>query len=194
MKRQDLDKFGRVASAVTQTASPALSAAPHLIVMRDFECVRHLEEDFLIYPDMDHTSERVKKVSRELFGVDIDDLYAIADKEDGINDVDDSDLLDGQGSFVEYEEEGEESYLDKFACFQYRFDADEAETLLAVGLDFRDGRGHPLRCTRALSLIAEAVAKGALGRKPDPSKISDQAFEAKLKRDAEAYLRKKRAG
>lgn len=70
---------------------------------------------------------------------------------------------------------------------------DEAVTiLLKLGLDFRDARGSPLRCTKFFCRQAEAAAKGTQGKMPDRAAAGLQSWADALERDARQHMSKKR--
>lgn len=62
---------------------------------------------------------------------------------------------------------------------------------LPLGLDFRDARGHPLRCTIFIARQAEAALKGVSGQLPKPEQAGQSNWEEKLRRDAESFLKNK---
>ena len=67
---------------------------------------------------------------------------------------------------------------------------DLVDLFLHHNLDFRDSRGHPLRCLHWLRRQAEAAATGMSGKMPDPL----ERAEATLQADATAFMNKKKAG
>lgn len=80
----------------------------------------------------------------------------------------------------EHEEDYDSAYLT---------DDDAVAYLLALGLDFNDDRGQPLRCVMWLRRQAEAAAKGIKGKIPEPP----VANEGKLEAEREAFLRSRKA-
>lgn len=71
-------------------------------------------------------------------------------------------------------------------------DGDKAPVLKRLGLDFTDGSGNPLRCTRGLARQAEAAAKGLMGTMPR-AEVADLAdWEAKLGAEVRAHMARKR--
>ena len=87
--------------------------------------------------------------------------------------------------------------LDAFAEDEHeaQFETDElsddqiVEYFLARGLDFRDGRGHPIRSTIFIARQAEAAMKGIAGRLPLVEELQRQRWEERLKHDAATYLK-----
>jgi phenylpropionate dioxygenase-like ring-hydroxylating dioxygenase large terminal subunit len=71
-------------------------------------------------------------------------------------------------------------------------DEDKVQALLHLGLDFRDDRGGPFRCTRLLSGQAEAAAKGVMGKLPDQASANLNRWANNLQKDAEDYLTKRK--
>lgn len=72
-------------------------------------------------------------------------------------------------------------------------DDEAVERLLALGLDFRDGKGQPLRCTKLFCRQAEAAAKGIMGRMPDCAAAGLESWAKALERDAIKHMSRKRS-
>jgi hypothetical protein len=173
MKRKDLDKWARAASTVVDGLPPVRPPRADAVRMRDFPAVQQLEQNFLVYgPASDRTQHEVLKVCRDLFGVDEHEIYGKAGAAD---------------CTTEEEWYARMQHLDN-AVYAF-MDVEAMEMLLGLGVDFRDERGNPLRCTNALALVAEAAAKGVAGRLPDRGEADAMSFEEKLKRDRDAFLR-----
>lgn len=83
-------------------------------------------------------------------------------------------------------------YENQFETCDDLTDDETAEVLKRLGLDFSDDRGHPLRCTKLFSRVAEFAAKGRKGKLPDQGAIQLSKFEDSLKRQRDAYLANKR--
>lgn len=89
---------------------------------------------------------------------------------------------------------------DAYYEFEERFDTSDAtddeavDTLLGLGLDFRDERGLPLRCTKLFMRQAEAAAKGIVGRLPSRGDAEVAQWKTNLEQEADLYMRRKRAG
>ncbi|MER9683494.1 hypothetical protein NKJ23_30060 [Mesorhizobium sp. M0184] len=73
-------------------------------------------------------------------------------------------------------------------------DDEAVDSLLVLGLDFRDGKGQPLRCTKLFCRQAEAAAKGILGKMPDRTVAGLESWTKKLEREAREHMNKKRTG
>lgn len=58
-------------------------------------------------------------------------------------------------------------------------------------IDFRNEVGQPLLCTKRVSLVAEAAAKGIAGTMPEIDTILQRDWEAKLAADAERFKKSK---
>lgn len=89
--------------------------------------------------------------------------------------------------------------LDYFAEDQHesQFETDEMSDdqivayFLPLGLDFRDERGHPLRCTIFIAGQAEAALKGIAGQLPNPQEAAQSNWEEDLRRDAARFIRER---
>ena len=67
---------------------------------------------------------------------------------------------------------------------------DEVMTrMLALGVDFSNERGQPLRCTLGLAASAEVAARGIAGHLPNQS---IDRFASNLERDRDAFMAKSR--
>lgn len=73
-------------------------------------------------------------------------------------------------------------------------DDEAVDSLLVLGLDFRDRKGQPLRCTKLFCRQAEAAAKGILGKMPDRTVAGLDSWANKLEREAREHMSKKRKG
>lgn len=71
-------------------------------------------------------------------------------------------------------------------------DEEATKFLLDLGLDFRDDRNFPLRCTKYLALQAEVAAKGMMGKMPDRSSVGLQAWAENLEKEADAFKRRRK--
>jgi hypothetical protein len=73
-------------------------------------------------------------------------------------------------------------------------DDEAVESLLSLGLDFRDSKRQPLRCTKLFCRQAEAAAKGIMGKMPDRAVAGLESWTKALERDARQHMSKKRTG
>lgn len=71
-------------------------------------------------------------------------------------------------------------------------DDETVGAMLALGVDFRDERGQPLRCTLPLSGAVEIAVKGIAGRLPDPNTAALDRLTSNLEREREAFMARKR--
>ena len=145
-----------------------------LFRVRDADGVQRLEDGLLLYEngriDVPHqVDDLLKAVSKRLFGIVRGEVYiAPGDFESAIEEA-------------EYEEDFETSLMDN---------EEAAEFLADYGIDFTDGKGHALRCTRVLKLQAEAAAKGYGGHMPDPSVLLEK-METSLQAQAASFMARK---
>ncbi len=72
-------------------------------------------------------------------------------------------------------------------------DDEAVAILLRLGLDFRDERGQPLRCTKLFSRQAEAAAKGIMGKMPDREGADLESWTTKMMQAAREHMSKKRS-
>ena len=140
--------------------------------MRDLPAVSELERVLLLYSDdLPRVEQQVSDVSLKLFGITNADTIFYDD---------DAEAPEGSAARDRFEERWDQH--------EERFDSpamtdDEAMDLLqALGLDFSDDRGQPLRCTKYLMRLAEAAAKGIAGKMPDRGEISVERFDDRMKR------------
>jgi hypothetical protein len=140
----------------------------------DLPGIRQLEDRLLL--EMWHDLD-VDRVCHDLFGITPSGLFEMPD--------DFSEL-----SICERNRIGEayEEYEKSFETGGGLTDDEEVKLLRSWGLDFTDDRGQPLRCTKLLSRVAEAAAKGIKGKMPDHT----AQWESALTRDREAFFAKKR--
>lgn len=171
----------------TTTAAKSASAAPiRLLDLPDFQ---KAEDRLLLYTS--HRGEIstelrdfIDELSKRTFGITVIDT--LFEYPQGWNDL------------PEWSAEWEE-IEDRFDAHEDQFETSDAnideavEILLRLGLDFRDLRGAPLRCTKFFCRQAEAAAKGIMGKMPDRAAAGLESWERSLKRDAERHLKKKRS-
>ncbi|MBY5406506.1 hypothetical protein [Rhizobium leguminosarum] len=70
---------------------------------------------------------------------------------------------------------------------------DEAVLALLVwGVDFRDDRGDPLRCTKLLCRQVEAAALKIMGHVPEADEVGLKNLAIRLERDARLHFARKR--
>ena len=84
------------------------------------------------------------------------------------------------------------SHESRFELDKNYTDDEIVEALLKMGVDLRDERGFPLRCTKLLCRQAEAAAKGIAGRLPDRAELKLSQWEKGLAREANSHLAAKR--
>lgn len=154
-----------------------MRASDALFPVREAEGVQRLDDGLLLYDNGRgevplQVDSLLNFVSASLFGIKRSEVYVARE-----------DFKDAAEEW-EYEQAFETSVMDNY---------DAATFLLEFGLDFTDGRGEPLRCTRFLKLQAEAAAKGYLGHMPDRKTLSLERFASSLEAEAAAFKAKKAA-
>ncbi len=86
-----------------------------------------------------------------------------------------------------------EDWEGRFQAEELRWDEHRVEYLKMFGWDLSDDNGQPLRITRYISRVIEAVAKGIAGTAPDAEVISRDAWAAQIQKDAAMFSKKSRA-
>lgn len=146
--------------------------------LADFRSIQLLEERILIQswrvedlpPGAD---DRIDYTTTDVFG----NTYS-------------STLYQGTGADPDFEYFAKEHHDSQFETDDMSDDQIVAY-FLPLGLDFRDARGHPLRCTIFIARQAEAALKGVSGQLPKPEQAGQSNWEEKLRRDAESFLKNK---
>lgn len=67
-------------------------------------------------------------------------------------------------------------------------DDEAVSTLLAMGVDFRDERGDPLRCTKLFGRQVTAAVMKIAGLLPDADAVELKSWESKLEKEAQLHL------
>lgn len=109
------------------------------------------------------------------------------------------DIFDNTYDSTLYRATGKDADMEYFAKEQHdsQFQTDDMSDdqivayFLPLGLDFRDDRGHPLRCTIFIARQAEAAVKGISGRLPETTQAEQRSWEENLPRDASKFMRDK---
>lgn len=155
----------------------------------EIPAIRTLEDKLLLgttlHGPLPHTlDEPIRETSLAVFGIVENDTYFMLPA--NFNSLPENSPERGKV---------EESYWD----FEERFELDEdftddemVETLLRLGVDMRDERGLPLRCTKLLYRQAEAAAKGIAGRLPDQIELRFNKWEKGLMNAANSHLAAKK--
>lgn len=147
--------------------------------------VREVEDAILLRGINDpDTALKIVELSRKLFGIAPIDV--------------EFDLPD---AYWDYPENSPEriaiwneyvDYDDQFVTGDHLQDVEAMEELLKLGVDFSDHRGQPLKCTKALAMVAEAAARGIKGQMPDAEEASVESWEDSLASQAEEFQRRRR--
>jgi hypothetical protein len=85
---------------------------------------------------------------------------------------------------------GAKEYEDQFVT-EYSADDEAVSTLLILGVDFRDDRGDPLRCTKLFGRQVTAAVLKIMGGLPDADALGLKSWERKLEKDAQLHLARK---
>jgi hypothetical protein len=179
----------RYKSWLKLTASPVSNAAEiheraTPIVMRSQEAVRILERRLLIGRDSHgNPAPGIEDpFSQDVFGIVPSETWVYLPAN-----YDELPLHERLKADAAYDEHEDQFKTDDMT------DDEAVEHLLMLGLDFRDERGFPLRCTKILARAAEAAAKGICGaRLPDREAAALEIFSSALQRDAAAFQARKR--
>ncbi|WP_149748223.1 hypothetical protein [Rhizobium sp. RU35A] len=67
-------------------------------------------------------------------------------------------------------------------------DDEAVSTLLILGVDFRDERGDPLRCTKLFGRQVTAAVMKIAGLLPDADAVELKSLESKLEKEAQLHL------
>jgi hypothetical protein len=147
------------------------------ILIRNFEGVASIEFKLSQYTPDDvlpaEIDSAVDAVSKVLFGITHrDTIFPVYEGDDPWRWSDEH--FDHEDNFLSTD-------LDDLSTVEFLLGMDKP-------LDFRDERGHPMRCVMWLRRQAEAAARGFMGTMPDPG----VAAEGKLEAEREAFLAARR--
>lgn len=98
-------------------------------------------------------------------------------------------LTEGTAEWWQIQSSADE-HEDQFLT-DYRADDEAVSTLLMMGVDFRDDRGDPLRCTKLFGRQVTAAVLQIGGRLPDADVVGLKNWESKLESDAKLHLARK---
>lgn len=180
MKRSDLYKWAAIAGGPNVPTTPQ-PTSKRILVMRDQPSVRKLEDRLLLYGSQ-HASGDL--VSEEVFGTVAADLsFQIPEAY--------WDLDEGSPEAAAISQAWD-AYELQFETGDDLTDEETVELLLDLGIDFRDERGLPLRCTKLVARAAEAAARGIAGKVPSTSEVRAKQWEESLAAERDAFLAKRR--
>ncbi len=134
----------------------------------------------ILAPDVE---DYVDNISTKIFGVTQNDT--LFDAPEGYEDH-------SEGSIEWYRVQCQISDHEHQYATANSTDDEAVEILLMLGLDFRDDRGQPLRCTKLLCRQAEAAARGMMGKMPDRAEVGFEAWAKKLEQDAKQHMARKK--
>lgn len=146
------------------------------ITIRDLPGLMELEGKAILYGAEGLEAEAGKFTQRH-FGIDGADLVSA---EIGAESLD---IEDVAAEFASYPHQLLTSYL---------MDDEITAVMLLYGLDFRDGRGQPLKCIHLIAGPAEAALKGIAGHLPDMLAVQADRFGDEMKAHADTFLANKR--
>ena len=188
------------------------------VIVRELPGVASLEADLVIAskvrgPIDSNLESRAQALAEELFAIGHDEAStgilrveyqdrwgdvspAFDPYDDGLNDdFDEPELYDDEDDEDDEDDGGFSDRIDahrrQLQCLDLS-DDEIVEYLLGLGVDLRDAKGHPLRCTRLVAIQAECAAKGIIGRLPDREARSLTRFEESIEKDRDDFLRRKR--
>jgi hypothetical protein len=158
-----------------------------IILIRKLEGIAELESKLLLNPPRNgelvhELDEIIDGLSSNLFGVTKEDTQFKYPNNFG-------DLSEGGAEWWSIQSRANE-YEEQFTT-DYMADDEAVLTFLAMGVDFRNDRGDPLRCTKLLCRQVEGAVTKVLGRLPDVQELELKALESKLENDVRLHLARK---
>lgn len=172
------------------------SSSPHAAVLNvqppirviDLPGFQEMEDKLLIYapvrgtvtPELDWF---INSLSEKTFGITENDTF------------EDPEGYDDLPSWSEERQAINERYYEHEERFETSDASDEEAVtiLLEYGLDFRDARGNPLRCTKLFARQAEAAAKSIMGKMPHRAAAGLESWAKALGRDVKKHMSRKRS-
>ncbi|WP_457584572.1 hypothetical protein [Ensifer canadensis] len=159
----------------------------NILVMRKLDGIAEFEIKLLLNPPRNgeiapELEDYFDRLSTKLFGITRDDTYFK--------------FPSNFDSLIEGTEErwriqsGANEYEDQFVT-DHNADDEAVSTLLILGVDFRDDRGDPLRCTKLFGRQVTAAVMKIMGRLPDAETLGLKSWERKLEKDAQLHLARK---
>jgi len=155
-----------------------------IIRMLDFPKIAKLENFFVLNAPNIRTINsdiqgKLDVASQEIFESTINDTYFDAPEDyesipEGTKEHDD----------LDYEWETHEG---QYAIVEGS-PRDQVEALMALGFDFRDDSGLPMRITEHFCRQAIAAAKGSVGRMPDTGEVDLAHWEKSLRTQSQHYM------
>lgn len=159
----------------------------NVLVMRKCDGIVEFETKLLLNPPRNSEippalEDYFDRLSTNLFGITRDDTrFKFPSNFDS--------LIEGTEEWWRIQSIADE-YEDQFVT-DYSADDEAVSTLLILGVDFRDDRGDPLRCTKLFGRQVTAAVLKIAGRLPDADALGLKSWENKLKKDAQLHLARK---
>ncbi|MBY4615711.1 hypothetical protein [Rhizobium redzepovicii] len=158
-----------------------------LLRIRELEGVAELEGKLLLNPPRNgkaspQLAEHIDRLSTKLFGITEEDThFKYPDNFES--------LIEGMPEWWRAQSRANE-FEDRFSTGQMT-DDEAVLALLVLGVDFRDERGDPLRCTKFLSRQVEGAVFNVMGHLPDFEELGLKTWESRLQKEANLHLSRK---
>jgi PAS domain-containing protein len=153
--------------------------------------VRDLENRYLLDTvagdeHLDGFMAECNRVLRDLFGITRSDTIFKTPDAYANRKLTDDERYDLEDLREEWEE--------RFQAEELGWDEHRQEYLKMLGWDLSDDDGKPLRITRYVCRVIEAVAKGIAGTAPDAEIIARDTWAAQIQKEAAQFSKKSRSG
>ncbi|MGO7836511.1 hypothetical protein [Rhizobium johnstonii] len=158
-----------------------------LLRIRDLEGVAELEDKLLLNPPRNgkaspQLTEHIDHLSIKLFGITEEEThFKYPDNFES--------LIEGMPEWWNVQSRANE-FEDRFSTGEMT-DDEAVLALLVLGVDFRDERGDPLRCTKFLCRQVEGALFKVMGHLPDVEELGLKTWESKLQKEAQLHLCRK---
>jgi len=159
-----------------------------ILLVRTLDGIAEFETKLLLNPPRNgeiapELEVYFEKLSRKLFGITRDETrFKFPANFDA--------LIEGTEEWWKIQSSADE-YEYQFIT-DYNADDEAVSTLLMLGVDFRDERGDPLRCTKLFGRQVTAAVMKIMGRLPDADALGLKNWESMLEKDAQMHLARKR--
>jgi hypothetical protein len=159
-----------------------------LLSIMKLEGVQELENKLLLNPPRNGVvapwlEEHIDRLSTKLFGITEEDThFKYPDNFEN--------LIEGSPEWRRVQSRANE-YEQQFST-DYMADDEAVLILLVLGVDFRNERGDPLRCTKFLCRQVEAAVGKVMGHLPDVEELGLKSWESRLQKEAHLHLSRKR--
>lgn len=173
-------RASEIDAAITQIGASLLS-------IRNLEGVRELESKFLLNPPRNgevtpQLAEYIDRLSTKFFGITEEDThFKYPDNFEN--------LIEGMPEWWRVQSRANE-FEGRFSTGQMT-DDEAVLALLVLGVDFRDERGDPLRCTKFLCRQVEGAVRRVMGHLPDAEELGLKTWENRLQKEAHLHQARK---